>query len=138
MNYNEAMTMEEKGDWYQAALKEHKSFCKYQVWKSVLKSKLPEGGKVLTLTWAMKPKPNGVRYARLNAHGFEQVDGLYYDGQDLSAPVVNDMTIRIVCVMIILAAWTDELLAGPDSLVKVDKQKMMSWFECKAVGEADK
>eukprot|EP00957_Ditylum_brightwellii_P039397 2979755-Ditylum_brightwellii.AAC.1 len=58
----------------------------------------------------MKPKPNGVKHARLNARGFEQVNGLYYDGQDLLAPVVNDMTIRIVFVMVILTAWTAELL----------------------------
>eukprot|EP00957_Ditylum_brightwellii_P135832 10360755-Ditylum_brightwellii.AAC.1 len=58
----------------------------------------------------MKPKPNGVKCARLNSRGFEQVDGLHYDGQDLSAPVVNDMAMRIVFVMIILVAWTAELL----------------------------
>eukprot|EP00957_Ditylum_brightwellii_P198186 15100927-Ditylum_brightwellii.AAC.1 len=104
------MAAEEKEDWDQAVIKEHNSFCKYQIWRTVPKSKVPKGAKVLTLMWAMKPKPNGVKHARLNACGFEQVDGLHYDGQDLSAPVVNDMTIRIVFVMIILAAWTSELL----------------------------
>eukprot|EP00957_Ditylum_brightwellii_P077734 5906814-Ditylum_brightwellii.AAC.1 len=58
----------------------------------------------------MKPKPNSVKHARLNARGFKQVDGLHYDGQDLSAPVVNVITIRIVFVMISLAAWTAKLL----------------------------
>eukprot|EP00957_Ditylum_brightwellii_P146945 11187619-Ditylum_brightwellii.AAC.1 len=110
MNYSKSIAREEKKDGDQAVIKEHNSFCKYQVWKAVPKSKVPKGAKVLTSTWAMKHKPNGVNHARLNACGFKQVDGLHYNGQNLSAPAMNDITIRIVFVIIILAAWTAELL----------------------------
>eukprot|EP00957_Ditylum_brightwellii_P120422 9188222-Ditylum_brightwellii.AAC.1 len=58
----------------------------------------------------MKPKASGAKCARLNARGYEQVDGLHCDRHDLSAPVVNDMTVRIVMILTIVAAWTAELL----------------------------
>jgi hypothetical protein len=47
--------------------------------------------------------------ARLNARGFEQVDGEHYDSADKAVPVVSEMTIRVVLTMIIMAAWCAEL-----------------------------
>ena len=64
----------------------------------------------MTSTWAMKKKANGTYRARLNAQGFEQVDGVHYDSHSISAPVTNDATIRIVLVMMIMAKWCGELL----------------------------
>eukprot|EP00957_Ditylum_brightwellii_P101789 7757632-Ditylum_brightwellii.AAC.1 len=58
----------------------------------------------------MKPKPNGVKCAKVAAQGFEQQDGLHYDSQDLSVPVVNDITIRMVMILIIMASWASRLL----------------------------
>eukprot|EP00957_Ditylum_brightwellii_P078676 5982118-Ditylum_brightwellii.AAC.1 len=58
----------------------------------------------------MKPKANRVKRARLNARGFEQVDGLHYDSKDLSTPVVSDMTMRMVMILIIMAAWAGKLV----------------------------
>eukprot|EP00957_Ditylum_brightwellii_P038687 2924344-Ditylum_brightwellii.AAC.1 len=58
----------------------------------------------------MKPKPNSVKCAKLNACGFEQVNGLHYGEQDISASVMNGTTIRMVFVMTISATWTPELL----------------------------
>eukprot|EP00957_Ditylum_brightwellii_P058847 4461753-Ditylum_brightwellii.AAC.1 len=58
----------------------------------------------------MKPKANGVKRARLTARGFEQEEGVHYYSHNLSAPVVHDMTIRIVFVLIIMAGWITQLL----------------------------
>eukprot|EP00957_Ditylum_brightwellii_P021026 1584674-Ditylum_brightwellii.AAC.1 len=69
-----------------------------------------KGSKGTDLNGGNEAQANGVKCARLNARGFEQVNGLHYDGQNLSATVVNDTTIRIVFVMIILVVWTAELL----------------------------
>eukprot|EP00957_Ditylum_brightwellii_P012973 980460-Ditylum_brightwellii.AAC.1 len=69
---------------------------KHKVFKPVSKAKLPKEAKVLTSTWAMKKKANGTYRVRLNAHGYEQRDQEHYDGSSISAPVANDMTIRIV------------------------------------------
>eukprot|EP00957_Ditylum_brightwellii_P010494 795637-Ditylum_brightwellii.AAC.1 len=87
------------------------------MWKPVPKSEVPEDTKVLTSTWAMKPKANGIKRTRFNARGFEQVDGLHYNSQDLSAPVVNDMTVRIVMTLIIMASWIAELLGVPGAFL---------------------
>eukprot|EP00957_Ditylum_brightwellii_P167544 12754694-Ditylum_brightwellii.AAC.1 len=58
----------------------------------------------------MKPKANGVKCVRLNTYGYDQVDGLHYNSQDLLAPVVNNMTVRIVVILIIMASCVSELL----------------------------
>eukprot|EP00957_Ditylum_brightwellii_P091300 6952299-Ditylum_brightwellii.AAC.1 len=58
----------------------------------------------------MKPKASGAKCTRLNAWGYKQVDGLHYNRHDLSAPVVNDMTVKIVMILTIMMAWTAELL----------------------------
>ena len=58
----------------------------------------------------MKKKANGTFRARLNARGFMQVDGVHYDSANISAPVTNDVTIRIVLVIMLMASWVGELL----------------------------
>eukprot|EP00957_Ditylum_brightwellii_P093861 7147614-Ditylum_brightwellii.AAC.1 len=110
MNFDEAMARKGKKEWEKEVDKEHGKFVKYSVWKPAPKSEVPKDAKVLTSTWVIKPKVNGTKRERLNACGFEQVDGLHYDSQDLLAPVVNDMTVRIVMTLIIMASWTAELL----------------------------
>ena len=47
---------------------------------------------------------------RLNARGYEQVDGEHYDDDSKFAPIVTDATIHIVLILIIMAEWWAELL----------------------------
>ena len=47
----------------------------------------------------MKKKASGKFRARLNARGYEQVDGIHYKSDDIAAPVANDMTIRILDIV---------------------------------------
>ena len=61
-------------------------------------------------TWAMKKKANGTLRARLDARGFEQVDGVHYNEDDKAAPVVNDITICIVMTLMVMARWYGHLL----------------------------
>ena len=58
--------------------------------------KVPADAKVLTSTWAMKQKANGTKHARLNARGYEQVDGEHYNEDSKAAPVVCEATIHII------------------------------------------
>jgi hypothetical protein len=58
----------------------------------------------------MKKKANGVFRARLNARGYEQVDGVHYDEDAKSAPVVNEATIHIVMNIMAMAGWHAEIL----------------------------
>eukprot|EP00957_Ditylum_brightwellii_P125058 9532580-Ditylum_brightwellii.AAC.1 len=110
MTYDQAMQTKDKVVWNQAVTKEHDKMVKYKVWQPVPKGEVPAYAKVLTSTWAMKPKASGAKRARLNARGYKQVDGLHYNRHNLSVPVVNNMTVRIVMILTIMAAWTAELL----------------------------
>ena len=64
---------------------------------------VPEGAKVLSTTWEMKKKESGVFRARLNARGFEKIEGMHYDAASISSPVATDVSIRIAMVMGLMA-----------------------------------
>jgi len=80
------------------------------VFKAVPRDEVPEGAKILTSTWAMKKKASGKYRARLNARGYEQVDGEHYDEDKKSAPVVSQAMIHIVLILALMAGWWIELL----------------------------
>jgi hypothetical protein len=83
---------------------------KHDVWKAIPKNRVPADSKVLSSTWAMKKKSNGTYRARLNARGFEQVDGEHYDSQTKAAPVVNEATIFIVLILMVMGDLYGELM----------------------------
>ena len=53
----------------------------------------------------MKKKSNGTLRARLNARGFKQVEGRHYIEDDKSAPVVNEVTVRVVLTLAVMMGW---------------------------------
>ena len=61
--------------------------------KATLKKDFPDHVKVLTTTWAMKKKANGVHRVRVVAQGFEQEDGMHFDTESIAAHVVSNFTI---------------------------------------------
>ena len=79
LKYKEAMASNDKAKWAEAVKKEFNNMKDYEVWKAVPKEEVPEDAKILTSTWAMKKKANGTFRARLNARGFEEIDGVHYD-----------------------------------------------------------
>jgi Reverse transcriptase (RNA-dependent DNA polymerase) len=81
-----------------------------QVWSAVAKSDVPHDAKILSSTWAMKKKANGIFRARLNGRGLEQVLGVHCDANSIAAPVVNMSTIRIVFVLMAMTGWTEHVL----------------------------
>jgi hypothetical protein len=110
LKYKQAMKTEEKEHWEKAVLEEHQRMEKHKVFQAVTRDELPVGATVLTSTWAMKKKANGTYRARLNARGYEQIDGEHYDENTKAAPVVNEATIRIVLILMVMAGWYCELL----------------------------
>jgi hypothetical protein len=46
----------------------------------------------------------------LNARGYKQVDGIHYDSSNISSPVTNDATIRIIIVLLIIFKWSAQLV----------------------------
>jgi hypothetical protein len=110
LKYDEAMATEDREKWTKAVEEEYKRMVDYSVFEPVPRSGLPDGAKILTSTWAMKKKANGVFRARLTARGYEQVDGVHYDENSKSAPVVNGATVNIVFILMLMAGWFGLLL----------------------------
>eukprot|EP00957_Ditylum_brightwellii_P130290 9938581-Ditylum_brightwellii.AAC.1 len=105
MKYNEAMATD-KEDWTNAVEEEHDRMISNNVWHPVKLSDLPKDTKILTTTWACKLKSNSRKRERLNAHGYEQVDGIHYDESSIHAPVTNETSVRTVMVLALMAGWT--------------------------------
>ena len=53
----------------------------------------------------MKEKANGTYKARCNMQGFEQNDGEHYDSHSISSPVTNDVSIRVMFVIMLMLSW---------------------------------
>ena len=110
MKFDEAMSKPDKDYWIEAVNKEWNRFKQYGVFKSVRKEDVPENAKFVSTTWAMKKKASGKYRARMNMRGFEQQDGVHYDSSSINSPVTNDVTIRTVIVLMLMAGWTARLV----------------------------
>ena len=110
MKYKEAMKTKDANEWQKAVEQEHERMISRSVWKAVKRKDIPDTAKILTTTWTMKKKANGTYRARLNARGYEQVEGEHYNRYDIAAPVTSDVTIRIVMTLMLMAGWTGEVL----------------------------
>ena len=99
MNYNQVMKGDDVSRWKQEVQVEKDQFDKYNVVTAVERKDIPAGVKLLTSTWAIKKKMSGKFRARLNAHGFKQVQGMHYIPESISAPVTNPNTIRITMTL---------------------------------------
>ena len=110
MNYKAAMKTADKPKWYLAVNEEHKQMIKMEVWEVVPRNKVPKDAKVISTTWAMKPKSNGTFRARVNSWGLMQVSGEHYNADSISSPVTNEATTRVVLVLSLIFSWTNELV----------------------------
>jgi Reverse transcriptase (RNA-dependent DNA polymerase) len=104
------MKTSDKEYWKAAVDEKHQRMIKHNVWAEVQRDSLTEDMKIITSTWAMKKKSNGVYRARLAARGFEQQEGIHYDSTNTSSPVMNDITIRVSLILAILAKWHVEVV----------------------------
>ena len=71
---------------------------------------MPPGKNPMSSTWAMEHKLDGILRARINLRGFEKIDGVQCDQKDKPAPVVNNITFRVMLVFIIMAEMWAEVL----------------------------
>ena len=46
----------------------------------------------------------------MNAHGFKQIEGVYYNKDDIATPVTNKVTIRVVIVITLVLQLYSGLL----------------------------
>jgi hypothetical protein len=102
------MSSKDRSSWIQAVEEEFLNMADHKVFEPVEKSKFAPGAKILSTTLVMKKKANGRYKARITARGYEQRDGEHFDSSDKASPVVNDITIRIIFTLIVMAGfWTE-------------------------------
>ena len=82
---------------------------KYSVWTPRRLKYVPAGAKFITSTWAMKKKENVTYCARLNVRGFQKVEGVHYDAEYIASPFTNNISIRIVMVLTLMAGWISNI-----------------------------
>jgi uncharacterized protein YnzC (UPF0291/DUF896 family) len=99
MNYREAMASDPV-KWKEAVRQEYLKFKKFKVLRAIPKKDLPDGEKVLETVWACKLKSNGTPCARMNARGYMQVEGEHYSADNISSPVSNPQTVRILLTLV--------------------------------------
>ena len=110
MKFDEAMATADKDKWQKVVDEEHDCMTKCNMWKPVKIKEVPEGAKVISSTWVMKKKANGVHHAHVNARGFEQVDSEHYDSQMKGSPVVSHVMIMIMLIIMLMAGMYSHLL----------------------------
>ena len=109
MKFDQAMASNDKEKWENAVQEEHERFERNRVFVATSIDQVPKDAKILTSTWAMKKKASGKYRARLNARGFEQIDGEHYDEAERSSPTVNITTIYVMLVIMIMARYIAHL-----------------------------
>ena len=92
--------------WREAIKKEFDKMEHNGVWKKVKRNEIPEGRRCVKYKWVFEIKRSGVFRARLVACGYSQVPGV--DFNEVFSPVCNDVTFRMVIVLMII--WRLEAL----------------------------
>ena len=109
MNYEEAIATDEEG-WGEAVHKEYERMTNGNVFEAVPIEELLPDDEVIDSTWACKKKSDGTKRARMALRGFKQVEGKHYDADEKAAPVVNEITINIILVLIVMCVWYSHLV----------------------------
>ena len=110
VKYNDAVATKDKEKWDIAVEEDYKKMKKYNVCTPIKLKDVPAESKILTYTWDIKKKISRVHIARMNARGYEKIYGVNYESANISSPVTNDKSIKIVLVLVIIAACTTKVL----------------------------
>ena len=98
----------EREAWRTAIKKEFTDMIKRGVWNLVNKNSIPTERSLIGNKWVFKQKKNGVHRAKLVALGYSQVPGVNFS--ENYAPVVNDITMRLMMVLMTMNGWIGEII----------------------------
>jgi hypothetical protein len=110
VKYDEAMSSKDRSQWIEAVEQEYVNMLYHGVFEPIELCKVPAGAKILSTTGMMKKKTGGRYKARITARGFEKKDGEHFDSIEKVSPVVNDITIRIILALIVMAGFWAEIV----------------------------
>ena len=93
----------EKDLWREAVRKELRDMRARNVWRKVPKMSVPKYRRLVGCRWVFEIKRDGRHRARLVAQGYSQIPGVDYT--DCFAPVVNDVTFRMLLVIMMVKKY---------------------------------
>ena len=111
LTFNEAWNHDdivEREQWREAIRKEFSDMIKRKVWRKCKKSNVPENRRLIANKWVFRIKNDGSHRARLCAIGYTQIAGI--DHQDNFAPVLNDVTFRLILTLLIEKQWEADIV----------------------------
>ena len=94
--------------WQEAIKQEFDDMNEQQVWHKTSKSLMPPNCRCLKNKWVFKIKHNGMYHAHLVECGYSQVPGI--DFLDNYSPVGNDVTFRILLLMVLHFSYLAEIV----------------------------
>ena len=94
--------------WRDVIVKEFKDMREKGVGKKVKLKEIPKNRRLIGCRWVHKLKRNGVFQARLVALGYSQIPSL--DCTENYAPVIQDVTFPLICLMMLLHGWLAEIV----------------------------
>jgi hypothetical protein len=98
----------ERDNWRESIKKELNSMIDKKVWEVKKKHEIPSDRRLIGSKWVFKRKKNGVYRSRLCALGYSQIPGL--DFTDNFAPVINEITFRILIGASLIEGWNAEVI----------------------------
>jgi hypothetical protein len=120
LTFDQALASTEKDEWLKAVHEKYENMKDHGVFEVTQTWHVPKGAKVLSTPWVVKTTANGRRKGRITARGFEQRDGEHFDSSDKSSPVVNDITIRIVLTLIVMAGLWAEIVDVKEAILTAE------------------
>ena len=117
-----------KTKWRDAINKEFRDMKSRNVWTVIKRSEIPPERRCVKHKWIFKIKRNGVYRARLVACGCSQVPGIDHD--EFFAPVVNEMTFRILIICIILFKLSAKIADVETAFLYGDLEGIELYMDC--------
>ena len=113
--------LEEREKWRTAIRKEFHDMIRRGVWRKRSRAGVPDGRTTVKCKWVFKIKRNGVYRARLVACGYSQVPGV--DFTENFSPVVNDVTFRMVLILMMLNQYKCKLIDVETAFLEGDLEE---------------
>ena len=94
--------------WREAIRKEFHDMIRRGVWRDFKTSQVPKDRRLIGCKWVFRIKNDGRHRARLCALGYTQIAGI--DHQDNFAPVINDVTFRVIMTLLVSNNWEADIV----------------------------
>ena len=94
--------------WRTAIRKEFHDMIRMKVWRRIKRRDIPSDRRVIGSKWVFKRKRDGRFRARLCGLGYTQIAGIDFTANH--APVVNDVSFRIMLVLKLMMRWSTAMI----------------------------